>query len=81
MDDTITRNALLEPLPWEEELVVKTENKNEPPRRSLAWMQLHMREYFTLRAGRVYKPEPELDKQVQEAKQIFLPVEIETIKA
>ena len=87
----ITYNSLGQPLPWEtkpmqelvdlprlEEPVVssaKVAQHLDPPRKSLAWMQLHMREYFTLRAGRAYKPTPDptFDRQVSEAEAIFTP--------
>ena len=65
-------------LPRLEEPVVssaKVAQHLDPPRKSLAWMQLHMKEYFTLRAGRTYKPAPdlELDRQITAAEAIFTP--------
>jgi len=52
----------------------------EPPRKSLAWMQLHMREFFTLRAGRTYKPAPDpvFERQITEAEAIFAPKQATT---
>lgn len=77
----IDTNAKLEPLPWETEpsnqvetpVVNSVVKSTEPPRKSLAWMKLHLRELVLLRTGRTYKPapDPEFDRRVEEAKAIF----------